>query len=386
MSTEAYNRAIARESKIWTPFSHLFPSNVAQVAARVIIYGLYSGAYQNQHDYLYEIEAADLANLLNDYQAKLAALTNEEQIVVADIVSKRYLASIDKIIHDQQMSTEQAKINSASAEMDAKIAALAADEAALVTLATKVAAETAKTQARITELEAQIEIEAVNLTLAEVEILEKELQASKVDLAKQQVQSETLKIQMDTVLASLELVDVDLQIARTKVDQARVDAAVAKIGLLKSELKVAQAQTEIALGEVNIASQRVALTIARGQNTDREVEYYNNEIANEIESRASKSALEGTQLSLKLSGYEQQTADRLANIDTRTNESNIGPVFAEEDATLRAEIDSHAAEEYQTTEFHRRNRKNAVISNAEIMAAAKIATTLIHTIGKAPTT
>jgi len=385
MSNEAYNRAIARESKIWTPFSHLFPSNVVQVAARVIIYGLYSGAYQNKHDYLYEIEAAELANLLNDYYAKLASLTNDEQIVVADIVSKRYLASIDKIIHDQQMITEQAKIDSDSAEMDAKIAALAADEAALVTLAIKVAAETAKTQARITELEAQIEIEAYNLTLVEVEILEKELQASKVDLAKQQVRSETLKIQMDTVLASLELVEVDLQIARTKVDQAHVDAAIAKIGLLRSELKVVQAHTEIASGEVTIASKRVDLTIARGLNADREVEYYNNEIANEIESRASKSALEGAQLSLKLSGYEQQTSDRLANIDTRTDESNIGPVFAGEDAILRADIDEHAAEEYQTTEAHRRNKKEAAINNAEIIAAAEIATTLIHTIGKAPT-
>ena len=135
MSDDAYARSTAREARVWTPFSYSFPFTDEQTSDRITIFGLYANSYLNGHKYLQELEAEDLANLLADYNSNLADLTAQQQLVVADIVSKQYLASIDKIIHDGKMDLEQAKIDSDSDIMDARIAALSADRAALDTMA-----------------------------------------------------------------------------------------------------------------------------------------------------------------------------------------------------------------------------------------------------------
>lgn len=111
MSTEAYGRNTAREVRIWTPFSYSWRFSDTEVIERITIFGLYSGSYLNGQAYLQNVESAELANLLADYNNKIAGLTNQETLVLADIASKRYLAGIDKLIHDQKMITEQQKID-----------------------------------------------------------------------------------------------------------------------------------------------------------------------------------------------------------------------------------------------------------------------------------
>ena len=123
MSLDAYNRNTQRESLTWRPFAFSFPFNSNQTTDRIIIYGLYSNSYLNQQQYLVAVEAVELTNLLNDYNIKIAGLTTDQQVVVADIVSKRYLAGIDKLIHDQKMVTKQSEIDAENLIWDAKIAA-----------------------------------------------------------------------------------------------------------------------------------------------------------------------------------------------------------------------------------------------------------------------
>jgi len=182
---------------------------------------------------------------LSDYSSKIAELSAQEQIVVADIVSKRYLAGIDKLIHDQKMATKQAEIDSDSAIMDARIDALDADRAALTTLAAKVASETTKTTARITELQAYIQQEGINLNLADIEVAEKAIASARLDNQKLDVANEILRIQIETVAAAQELVDIDLRISRAKVDIADTNRSIAKIGLLADDLTIEQARTTI---------------------------------------------------------------------------------------------------------------------------------------------
>ena len=159
MTIEARLRTTVRESKIWVPFLYSYPFDVSQGLERVTIYGLYAGSYLNLHDYLTEIETVELANMLTDYNEKIAELTTDEQILVATIVSKRYVAGIDKLIHDDKLVTKLADNTAKDAVWTAKIEALSVDRAVLDTLVEKVATETIKTAAKISELEAYIEIE-----------------------------------------------------------------------------------------------------------------------------------------------------------------------------------------------------------------------------------
>jgi chromosome segregation ATPase len=154
MSDAAVARAIAREAKIWTPFSYSFAFDTAQAEERTIVFGLYSGAYANRHQYLAQIEAAELVNLAADYAAKTAELTAQETALLANIVARRYVANIDRLIHDEKMITRDQAIDLKDETWTVKIAALASDEDALATLVARVTSEQAVLAARLASLDA----------------------------------------------------------------------------------------------------------------------------------------------------------------------------------------------------------------------------------------
>ena len=91
-------------------------------------------------------------------------------MVVADIVGKRYLASVDKLIHDQKMISKQQGIDYDNALMDAKFAALETDRAALTTMAAKLDAARIDNAAKIAQLQAHIQIEGYNKDAVENKI------------------------------------------------------------------------------------------------------------------------------------------------------------------------------------------------------------------------
>lgn len=223
MSDEARARNMAREARIWRPFSYSRSYIESEIAERAIIYGLYSNSYLNGQAYLKEIEDAELANMLTDYTNKLAELTVQEQLVVADIVSKRYLAGIDKLIHDEKMITEQQKIDNANALADARYAALASDRAALETMAAKVASEIEKNAARITELTAQIAIEGANYDLQQIDIAEKQIQSNRVDVNIANAENQVLHIQSQQVRAEADLLRKDIEKSEKEIQSLRAD-------------------------------------------------------------------------------------------------------------------------------------------------------------------
>ena len=223
MSGNAYSRAVARETKIWKPFGYSFPFTDDQAADRIIIMGLYASSYLNNHKYLQEVEAEELAYLLADYNARMAELTTQQQMVVADIVGKRYLASVDKLIHDQKMISKQQGIDYDNALMDAKFAALEADRAALTTMAAKLDAARIDNAAKIAQLQAHIQIERYNKDAVEIEISEKEIQSAKVDIRKIDAQNDILKIQNETVAADTRLNKAEFEKLEKEIQSGRVD-------------------------------------------------------------------------------------------------------------------------------------------------------------------
>jgi hypothetical protein len=358
--------------------------NAVQEASRVIIFGLYSSAFTNNNKYLQEIETEELANLLADYNAKIADLTNQEAIVVADIISRRYVETIEKIIHDGKMETKRLGIEADDDVWDAKIAALSSDTAALTTMAEKVSAETQKTAAKITELEAYIEIEGIRLSETDIEIAEKEIQSAKIDIQKLNVSNEIIKIQIDTVKTAQELIDIDLRIARAKVDSAQTDHSINKIDLLDSELTIEKGRTQIAEAERDVAEARVELAQSRLEEVQDEVDYYNNILPAQSDSRTDKKI---EVMELKSAGLSNNLTDRRAEKDLmddiRENEVNAEETMVGRNAAAQVTIDG-----FDTTVHHARAsdilvKENAKEEAARIMATASIGTTLTHTIKKA---
>jgi hypothetical protein len=384
MSDEAYARSTARETRIWRPFVYSFPFTDEQTADRITIFGLYANSYLNGHKYLQELEDEDLANLLADYNAKIADLTAQQQMVVADIVSKRYLASIDKIIHDGKMATKQAEIDADSDIMDARIAALSADRAALDTMAAKVAAETTKTQAKITELEAYIALEGIHLSEVDIEIAQKELQSAKLDNEKLNAQNEILRLQVATLETAMELIEIDLKIARTAVDIAETERAIARIGLLADDLTIAQAHTLVEEAGIPISAARILLAQAKYDDAEAEKTYIQETLMEQAALALEKQKeLEAMKQTIRLNELgHKEDANTLTN-DLKEDAADIAIDIAHDNNTFQGIIDAQEVLQIKQRESLNWLKTQASINAANISAAAEIASQLTHTIQKA---
>jgi hypothetical protein len=426
MSGNAYNRAVARETKIWKPFGYSFPFTLHQAADRIIIMGLYASSYLNNHKYLQEVESEELAYLLADYNAKMAELTTQQQIVVADIVGKRYLASVDKLIHDQKMISKQQGIDYDNALMDAKFAALEADRAALTTMSSKIETARINNEAKIAQLQAYIQIEGYNKDAVEIEISEKEIQSAKVDIRKIDAQNDILKIQnetvaagarlvkmdieqaeqelkaakletkkiteaaeilriqVETVEAAMQLIDIDLRIASTKVDIAQTQRNIAKLGLLQDDLLIEKAKTAIEQAGIPISEARIRLAQAKYEDAVAEENYMRELLTKEIENYTNRKNLKDAELTAKTQNLEHrqrlQDADNTLKIDL----SNLSLLVASDDAASQVMIDNIKVGEIIQKPELAWLRALAAIEAAEKVAAATIATDLTHTVLKAP--
>jgi hypothetical protein len=383
MSTDAYARQTQRESYIWKPFVYSFPFNDNQTQDRSIIFGLYANSYLNSQGYLAELESEDLANLLADYNSKISGLTNEQLIVVADISSKRYIASVDQLIHDNKMTTQRAKIDAESDEWDAKIAALSADEAALSTMAVKVATEIEKTNARIAELEAYIEMEGINLSQVDIEIAEKEIQSAKLDVQKLNTANEILRIQLETVNKASDLVDIDVRIARTKADVAETERNIAKIDLLENDVTIEQAQTTIAEAEEDVEETKNTLIIAKGADLTADKAFQASLLAREATNFNNKGDLIELNFEIKENNLIMDEERNRASNDNRVALAELERDLAEVNKTAQATIDSYEASEMFGRVADVTAEVDAAISAKEALLEKPLIQVLTHMIGRA---
>jgi hypothetical protein len=385
MSDEARARHATREVRIWRPFACSFPFTSTETEERIVIFGLYANAYLNGQSYLKQIEAAELENLLTDYNTRIAGLTVQGQIVVADIVSKRYLAGIDKLIHDQKMETGREKIATDSAIAEAKYAALESDRAALETMSAKVAASIQKNNARITELEAQISIEGINYTLVEQDIAEKELQSLRIDNRKLDVANEIIRIQIQTVRTATELLDIEVQKARTEINISDTERAIAKIGLLADDLIIEKAQTAIIESEIPVSKSRVTLARAKYDDADAELTYIQTTLMdNEDTIRRNKEDLLTLRANIKESALDRSESEKLLANENRRDLYDLEKDLATDDKINQADIDTNITiPKIAAGAVNDWSRANAAIEVAEKVANAEIATLLTHVIQKA---
>ena len=381
MTTEAYNRATNRENKIWVPFIYSFPFSTEQIKDRGIIYGLYSNA--NGNSYLAQIEATELANMLGNYNSQMSQLATSQQNAVADIVSKRYLAGIDKLIHDAKLETKSQDIAADDAMWTAKIAALESDRAALTTLAARVTSETAKIAARITELEAYIAIEGINLSEVDIEILNKNIQLAKIDLEMLGTANEILRLQLEVVKKGMDLVEVDLQVARTNNETESVKRQIAKTDLLESELAVEQAQTDAAEAEKEIYITKKELAEQKLEAAEKEADLYASLVSHETEIGEKRINNMQAEQSRRLAALADRETNALYANTVKKDASVFDLTTAINSKTTQATIDKDTTDSDRSRVTAHRLVDAADIEAAETLARANIATTIEHLIQKA---
>lgn len=383
MSINAYSRGFARETRVWVPFAYSFPFSAQQTTDRVVIYGLYSGAYINGQKYLNEVEGDTLINMLADFTIKCAALDQQKTLLLAEIASKRYLALLDQAIHSEKMITKGLELDAETDMAIAKLAALSADEAAMETLALKVETETQKTNARIAELQSQIAIEDIQMSEVEIQIAEKNIQSAKVDIEMLNATNAVLKIQIETITKAAELIEMDLKMARLDTDIAEKELQIAKIDLLSNNLVIEKAQTTVAVAEEDTALAQIDLASAKGAEIEAETSFQQTLEAQEAESQNVRSALAALKSQVKATALTLQHArnqlDNTMKIDTSTMEITN----ANTDAVTQRQIDAYTtgADFGRVQDISR--EIEAAIDSKQALMSVDLVTTLTHTIGKA---
>lgn len=383
MPESAFARRSAREAKIWKPFTYSFPSGEAQRMERMAFFGLYAEAYLNGHACLEEMEAAGLANLLADYNNRIAGLSARERMAVADIVSRRYLANIDKQIHHRKMTAVQAGINMEDALAGARYSALAADRAALETMAAKVETAISKNTARITELEAAIETEGIHLNQVEADISERELQSLKVDNQKLDTANEILKIQVQTVRTAAELLDIDIQAAKTGVDIAETQRAIAKTGLLADDWAIEQAQTETLRDELPLRAARIALASAKAAEAEREMNYIASTLtAQEENAYANQASLLNVKAVSRQNAITRTGEEQALNHENKIGESALLKALAVTNQAFQEKTDEEKVKGIYQPAYDTWRKVLAAVNAACIVAGANVKTTLSHSVKK----
>jgi len=247
-----YDEAKIRERKIWTPFVYGFRFSAGQVAERTEIFGLFSGSYLNNLGYLQDVDAYNLALIVDRYNQRMSELDEKEQLFLLDMVTKRYVVNIDRLILGDKLFTQRQRIDAEDEEWDAKIAALASDQAAVTTVQALYDARATETAARIETLDAAIIDQGMRLDFAESEISEKQLQVGRAEVANtikdsqvirkgaEIVTSEAALVQKDVVLKQreIELLRDGLRVLQLQLDEARGEQRILDTGLTVSKLQL----------------------------------------------------------------------------------------------------------------------------------------------------
>jgi hypothetical protein len=364
MTDIVYERAAAREVRIWDAFQFNGPFGTIHFEERGILMGLYANTYFHGHGYLKEIETEDLARLVDTYNSNMAMLTNEEARTVLEIAAKRYVENLTQQIHETDMITRQQKISALDDEYDAREAALDADREALVTKRAEVQLAWDRANQKIKDLEMRTELEGVNYQLVEVDIAEQELKAARADLAVIEAGLAGLDIQLAITQTGIDITNTDLQITQaenevdgigirvseTEVQASGVDLDIVNSGIALSKARASGERTKVDMEGVAV---RVAETDLETAETEAKEFQMDAEISG-IEADTAKLALVDSELSIAQSGLRVAAAENALLvqerylIESRGDNVTAETAFIVDQQTSREELDTKTLEHDQS--------------------------------------
>lgn len=381
MSEEIYNRAMIREKTIWPSFLYNVPNTDIE-NTKVTIFGLYANTYLLGHNYLEDIEAEELQRLVDVYDSNMAELDMEDQSLVLEIASKKYIKAIEIQIKNNALTTKRQQLNADEQEYDAKIDALEADKEALETKQTQIKLARDRAELKNKDLKTRIKLEELAQDYVAVEISQKELEASKAELSILLAGIKGLEIQISITNVSLQRIETDVSKSQIKADIAGIKARIASQDLTTKRLEIDQAEFDAMKYEIDhVATEKINLIEAKGEN-----------IKNLTTNAEVLETKETEILTSQTSEQNVQRESTFANFDDRESMA----ITEKDQSEFDDDLDISIADEHKNSQINiatkktllpmaRRRaaaaRKTAAITAAQTMATANITSTLTHEIG-----
>lgn len=393
MSSEIYNRAMIREQTIWPSFLYGMPGNES---TKAIIFGLYANTYLLGHNYLEDIETEELQRIIDVYDSNMSELDINEQNLVLEIASKRYLKTIEIQIKDNALITKTQQLNAGEQEYEAKLSALDVDQAALETKRTQIELARDRAELKNKDLEARIQLEQLAQEYVAVEISQKQLEAGKADLKVLLAALRGIEIQLDIANTSYRIVEleasksgIEVDIAMAKVRTEENEFSSSKRSGTISERKLYNEEKDFdALGyeikNSNLEKRKIDLIEEREDTIEKEkIHIVNTLIPKEAE-------LKIEQISKRAEIYEagmQTFADRKTVSGDFVDQNTLAIIHKKDIATKgrdhQHEITVMQNELYPKKTSAAGTTKTAAIDAATTLAVADITNTLTHQIGSA---
>jgi hypothetical protein len=146
-------------------------------------YGLFDSRHKWAADYMLDVEDDELRYLQMSFDLRMLELDRDEQLLVIDTVSRRYVAQIDDAIERLGLEAKAKDVENSKARVAAREYAMEQDWDRVDTMRKVVENAIARTSVRITELQAEIQglgadvlTAGVEKELVEADVLQKELE------------------------------------------------------------------------------------------------------------------------------------------------------------------------------------------------------------------
>lgn len=380
MGEAIYDRAVIREKAIWPSFLYGMPGIES---TKTIIFGLYANTYLLGHNYLKDIEEEELQRIIDVYDSNMAELSMEEQSLVLEIASKKYVKAIEIQIKNNALTTKGQQLNADRQEYRAKLLALEVDQNALETKQAQVTLAIDKAELKNKILVSKINLEGLAQQYVDVEITQKELEAGRAVLKLLYAERRGTEIQLDIANVSLQISEAEASKSGIDIDIANYKARTAITNLVSNRLSVATAEASAVAKEVAIYGQREALVDARGTVVSNETSDINSLIGLE-------SGLEGAQIAEQVTRHQAITQGYTDSAILSAGRTTIAASKSGSDIAIGAEsmTSQIAIGTTRATIPPRRcsaaaTTATAAIDAAKTLATAKITTSLTHEIGSA---
>jgi len=381
MTQSIYDRGIGREKTIWPSFIYGVVNAVIE-ETKDIIFGLYANTYLFGVDYLEDIESENLQRLIDIYTANMSELDAEDQNLVLEIASKRYLKAIEIQIKNNVLATKTEKLGADEQEYDTKLAALDVDSQALITKQAQVTLAIDRANLKNKDLEARIQLEELAQDYVAIEISQKELEVAKAELQLLLTVIKGLEIQIDITNTGLQIVTAEVSKSQLSADIAGIEARTAGYGLEGKRLEVDQAEFDAYEYEIdNVSTKKIDLINTKGDTINIETGYVELLEDKETEVQIAMTSEQDAQKDSTLSGLDDRTS--LVGIDSEQSEfdDDLNIDIASDKKESQVNIATERTDLATARKTAAITGRDAAIEAAKIMATANITSTLTHELG-----
>jgi hypothetical protein len=249
MSTEVFERAKAREAKI---YSHTEVDLLRAAGHQFVVKAIENtrldleGRRIRQDIYvLTEYELLKMAQLDYILYVGLGKISSDRLVLVARIASKRVIKQYDYALRQKKLTVKEYSNLIADELMLAKESALAIYEAENEILTLKVQLYIQETTLKIEELQAKIQEEGLNLKKAEMEVVEAELEVQKTALKITREILRVLEIQVEIFNVLYEITYIGVKVAGVRADIAELTSSIERTKVSKYKLDAEKEQFRV---------------------------------------------------------------------------------------------------------------------------------------------